>query len=354
MTDTETEKETGSNWTLYIKIISLPSLFLLCFVFGIFPYVIKKCRMNQSFLSYANTFSGGLFFGIGEFHLLAEGVEKLSKYSKLPLPFFLASLGYSLILFIQKVIFGYLVPNAEEFGEHFSEENKEYINDDSKRNQELNIHEKKNESKSDLENIIDKKEEKEKYLNENEKEDSRKMPLLNSEGNFTLTINTSRMNSTNSKEIQILKKKKLSGFIMLLALSIHGVFECLALGIQTDFKNTLFLFIALMIHKWAEAFALGIFFVQAKLSQKHYFMLITFFSLVGPVGVFLGILLSTTASECVEGIFLSISTGTFLYVACSEVIVEEFSTPIKRYLKFFLYLMGGIFAAGLTLFEYLA
>ena len=81
--------------------------------------------------------------------------------------------------------------------------------------------------------------------------------------------------------------------------------------------------------------------------------MILFFALIGPIGVFLGILLSTTASECIEGIFLSISTGTFLYVACSEVIVEEFSTPSKRYLKFLLYLVGGVFAAGLTLFEYL-
>ena len=57
----------------------------------------------------------------------------------------------------------------------------------------------------------------------------------------------------------------------LLALSIHGMFECLALGIQVNFNNTLFLFIALMIHKWAEAFALGIFFVQARLIKKHYY-----------------------------------------------------------------------------------
>ena len=57
-------------------------------------------------------------------------------------------------------------------------------------------------------------------------------------------------------------------------------------------------------------------------------------------------------SELVEGVFLCISTGTFLYVACSEVIVEEFSTPKKRYLKFSLYLLGVILAAGLTLFEH--
>ena len=107
---------------LILKIISIPSLFLLCFVFGIMPFAIKKCRMNEAFLSFANTFSGGLFFGIGQFHLLNEGVEKLEKYSKLPWPYFLAASGYSLILFIQKVVFGYIVPSAEQ-----NLENKEKI-----------------------------------------------------------------------------------------------------------------------------------------------------------------------------------------------------------------------------------
>ena len=65
---------------LILKIISIPSLFLLCFIFGILPYAITSCRMNESFLSFANTFSAGLFFGIGQFHLLNEGVEKLSEY----------------------------------------------------------------------------------------------------------------------------------------------------------------------------------------------------------------------------------------------------------------------------------
>ena len=346
MKETEIENE-DTNWNLYLKIISVPSLFLLCFIFGIFPYVIKKCRMNESFLSYANTFSGGLFFGIGEFHLLAEAVEKLSKYSKLPLPFFLASLGYSLILFIQKVIFGYLVPTAEELEEQFGEkdEEKEIREISNDENEKMN-------SKPDLDYKIDENEDDQKKESKNEKENSQKMSLLNnSESIVKLTVHSTRTTIKERKEQINIKKKRLSGFVMLLALSIHGMFECLALGIQTSFKNTLFLFIALMIHKWAEAFALGIFFVQAKLTQKNYYLLIIFFSLVGVV---IGILLSTTTSECVEGVLLSISTGTFLYVACSEVIVEEFSTPIKRYLKFLLYFMGGIFAAGLTLFEYLA
>ena len=327
--------------TLKIKIISIPSLFLLCFLFGIFPYIIKKCRMNNSFLSYANTFSGGLFFGIGIFHLLSEGVEKLSKYSDLPIPYFLASLGYSFILFIQKVIFGYLVPNAEN-----------YLKKDEKQQMSLEYNFETHNFEEEDEN-----EENENIDGKNNQSDIKLNLLIQKEDNNQIDVNcstnTTRTTTADSIELKILQKKKLSGFIMLLALSIHGLFECLALGIQNNSKNTLFLFIALMIHKWAEAFSLGIFFVQAKLAKKNYYLLIIFFAIIGPIGVLLGIILSKTANEFIEGVFLCISTGTFLYVACSEVIVEEFSTPDKRYLKFFLYLMGTIFAGGLTVFEYL-
>ena len=322
--------------TLILKIISIPSLFALCFIFGIFPYTIQRCRMNESFLSYANTFSGGLFFGIGQFHLLAEGVEKLSEYSKLPLSYFLAAFGYSFILFIQKVIFGYLLPNAEN-----------YLKDSSK-----------------LQNNAEKEYEDNEFGNEEEEKetDIKEQKLAKLMATYSEPENNSKLNMINSSarttcnldliEKQIIQQKKLSGFIMLLALSIHGLFECLALGIQSSFKNTLFLFIALMIHKWAEAFTLGIFFVQAKLQKKNYYLLILFFAFIAPVGISLGIILLKTTNEIVEGVFLCISTGTFLYVACSEVIVEEFSTPKKRYLKFALYLIGIFFAVGLTLFEH--
>ena len=331
-----------TNWTLRIKFISIPSLFLLCFSFGIFPYAIKKCRTNNSFLSYANTFSGGLFFGIGQFHLLAEGVEKVSKYTNLPIPYFLAALGYSLILFIQKVIFGYLVPNAEEYLKKNEKQQKDMEND-------ININHFR-------ENTFENEDEEENIKNDKEENMKRLSLIVSTDENNDVKLdvnNSTRTTAADSVELKILQKKKLSGFIMLLALSIHGLFECLALGIQTDYKNTLFLFIALMIHKWAEAFALGIFFVQAKLTKKNFYLLIVFFALIGPIGVLLGIVLTKTTSEFVEGVCLCISTGTFLYVACSEVIVEEFSTPVKRYLKFFLYLVGGVLAAGLTLFEYL-
>ena len=40
-------------------------------------------------------------------------------------------------------------------------------------------------------------------------------------------------------------------------------------------------------------------------------------------------------------IFSSIAAGTFLYIACSEMIVEEFSVQGGRYWKLLAYILGA-------------
>lgn len=70
------------------------------------------------------------------------------------------------------------------------------------------------------------------------------------------------------------------------------------------------------------------------------------------MGIGLGLILSGS-SKLVEGLILAISTGTFIYVAASEVIVEEFAVTKYKFSKFFLYLIGGIFVGGLAMVEVL-
>ena len=41
-----------------------------------------------------------------------------------------------------------------------------------------------------------------------------------------------------------------------------------------------------------------------------------------------------------EIVFGCLAAGTFLYIACSEVIIEEFSMPDQKYLKLFVFLIG--------------
>lgn len=78
------------------------------------------------------------------------------------------------------------------------------------------------------------------------------------------------------------------------------------------------------------------------------------FSLFTPIGISLGIILSNFESKVLEGIVLAMSSGTFIYVAASEVIVEEFAVTKYKFQKFFAYLIGGILVAGLSLIEKLS
>jgi len=47
------------------------------------------------------------------------------------------------------------------------------------------------------------------------------------------------------------------------------------------------------------------------------------FAITAPIGIIIGIAI-TKSNLVVDVIFLSISGGTFIYVACTEVIVEQF------------------------------
>jgi len=46
-------------------------------------------------------------------------------------------------------------------------------------------------------------------------------------------------------------------------------------------------------------------------------------------------------------VFLALSGGTFLYVACSEIIVHEFDRGSMRLLKMFLVVLGGVLIGAL-------
>ena len=109
------------------------------------------------------------------------------------------------------------------------------------------------------------------------------------------------------------KSSGITPYILLLALGFHGFFEGMALGIQSDMQNTLSLFLAIAAHKWAASLTLGISFVKAGLDKKQLIISVLIFAFIGPVGVAFGLILSETANDYLQGIFLAISVGTFFY-----------------------------------------
>ena len=61
---------------VFILIVFLESL-----IFGIVPQKWKRCRKNETMLSVANAFSGGVFLAIAFVHIIPESARLYYEYS---------------------------------------------------------------------------------------------------------------------------------------------------------------------------------------------------------------------------------------------------------------------------------
>lgn len=174
-----------------------------------------------------------------------------------------------------------------------------------------------------------------------------------------VNVNDNNLNIKNLPSSESIKEHKdhifhptsnITPYILLIALSIHGSIEGIALGVMNSLKDCSILFTAILLHKWAEAFALGISFYKSGTEKHNFIKMIILFTLFGPLGIIIGMIFSD-AGYLIKGIMLAISGGTFIYVAASEIIVEEFSLSKKINIKYLWFLFGGIITFLLTFIE---
>lgn len=343
------ELEDNSLQIKLVKGLGLAGIFIVCLIFGIIPKKFEIFRKNPMMISLTNAFSGGLFLGIGLLHLLPDANHLINHYYEdknkkkprhanhydpnappFPFAFITVFVIYGVMLFIEKVAF----PDIEEekASSIYQEENEEEVKKNIKDlGQMLN---EEGEEKPNEEN------EEENEENESKKEKGSKKEK------FKMSLEVSNADKGTGKN-------KLNSYILMVALSFHGAFECLALGIQNDLNAAIILVIALLIHKWAEALTVGIAFIRGGLSNLAFYILMVIFCLIGPIGGIVGALLATNVNYLVQGILIAVSVGTFLYISCSEVISEEFASKDYKYAKYFLFIFGGFCAFALNLFEYL-
>lgn len=331
------EEEGNSTKLKLIKGFGLVAIFIICIIFGIIPKRTKCCQSNPLIISLSNAFSGGLFLGIGLLHLLPDANYLIKTYYKnkkknpasnhtdpdeppFPIGFITVFIIYGLMLFIEKVAF----PDIE----HEKAES---------------IYSKENDEEEEEEDDEEKKKVKE--IKSPILRESDAQPAKEEKKEDMLSLEITKGDKT--------AKNKLNSYILMVALSFHTAFECLALGIQGDVNAAIILVIALVIHKWAEALTVGIAFIKGKLSTVAYYVLMVIFCALGPIGGVVGFFLTDNVNELVQGILISVSVGTFLYISCSEVISEEFDNKEHKYFKFFVFIIGGFCAFALNLFEYL-
>ena len=108
---------------------------------------------------------------------------------------------------------------------------------------------------------------------------------------------------------------------------------------------------AIVIHKGTAALALGISLVKTFPNDFRLCRILIFiFSLATPLGIGIGMLVADSG-DVTTVIFNSLAAGSFVYIACSEVIVEEFSIPGNRFIKLLVFLLGAGIITCLWFFD---
>ena len=97
------DKDNGGTPNILVKIGSLVLLLAMAIGFGVMPYFIQSCRKSNKFLGLSNAFSGGIFLGMGLFHILPESAEMLKDLCDAPIAYFCSFAAYAIILFVEKI-----------------------------------------------------------------------------------------------------------------------------------------------------------------------------------------------------------------------------------------------------------
>merc|ERR1712142_1377348 len=121
----------------------------------------------------------------------------------------------------------------------------------------------------------------------------------------------------------------LRGFLVILALSLHAVFEGVALGITRTEHSVWLLFFAIASHKFVISFCVGMQFVSSGIKVVLTVIYVSTFSIISPIGAGIGIALSETVTSEADmqtsfvTVLQGLATGTLLYVVFFEVIEKE-------------------------------
>eukprot|EP00760_Papus_ankaliazontas_P017704 PhM_4_TR1736/c0_g1_i2/m.86879/K14709/SLC39A1_2_3, ZIP1_2_3; solute carrier family 39 (zinc transporter), member 1/2/3 len=130
-------------------------------------------------------------------------------------------------------------------------------------------------------------------------------------------------------------------YVLMIALMIHGLTEGLALGVESDGDDVLVLFWAILAHKWAASLSLGISLAKSALTKAKSFVLIATFALATPIGIALGWIAQEVLPSHAEGYLLALSSGTFIYVGASVIVIDEFVKGKRQWGKLLAFMVGA-------------
>jgi len=313
-----------------LKIVILFTLLVLTFVASILPLIAQKLsdhrrlpssrrRQCRAVVSILSCFAAGVFIGVCLLDLFPEVQSKIhsvmsdaSISSEFPVAEFVVIIGFLLLLFVEQFVLTWKagVPTGGEFAPLISDF-------DSLSSSYSSI------GPPSLQQEV-------------------AGPSFDVDSHNRLTADCLTEASANlepEEEEQVYSDPSshsvVRSLMLVVALSLHSLFEGLAIGLQPTFDATMQLFLALALHKCIIAFSLGLNMVQSKLTTRAIIISSVTFSVASPLGAAIGLAIvdtwsNGTASNATIGALQGIACGTFLYIIFFEILPHEFMKKRAR------------------------
>ncbi|UYV72566.1 SLC39A1 [Cordylochernes scorpioides] len=316
-----------------LKGLSLFLLFILTFFFCAFPlFLVKKFEAHLSanskrivdrVISFLNCFGGGVFLAACLLHLFPESVEEMEKVlsynasanasdhhghshedgeHKNFWPYLVMSLGFLLVLFVEQVTLSF---------------KKDHDHDESRREMR---------SASVSVRAI-----------------ATSISLSKEEAaNLEISLEEKESNVGHSHLPQ--NGSVLGSIMLVLALSLHSIFEGMAIGFEESPGSVAHLLCAVLIHKCIIAFTLGLNLIQTSFRWTIVLLCNFIFSVMSPLGVAIAMVVTTVHDKeeryLVTPVLQALASGTFLYVTFFEILPHEINSNRDRILKQFFLNLG--------------
>ena len=331
--------------SLAAKIISLTSLFILTFIAGVIPLRLRRNDQNgansskdlrrKQLISLSTCFAGGAFFASSMLELLpmverefAAVLKEAKIKTDFPVSEFGISVGFFLILILEQII--HVMKDKSE--KHPTKHS--FVDAGFQVQREQNIIE-RDSGESDYDD--DEHEHGVGHHNPHHNHGNNIETSDHHHDHSIMFVNTDTKHQN--------QRHYLRSYLLLTALSIHALFEGLAVGLFQNVDSMVELLGALIIHKCILAFSIGINLVQHSFPPSMIIKSALLFSVMSPVGLGFGILLlkytSATLGHIFSAIFQAIATGTFLYVTFFEIFFHELnSKECHKLLKVLLMILG--------------
>lgn len=308
----------GAVPALDVKLGALALLLSVTLLFGITPLFLVRCTHNpelrRRILSLTSCFAGGVFFATCLLDLLPDYLDGINKAFdnagiklQFPLPEFIMAMGFFLVLILEQILLSF----------------------------------KSSSSSSSLSPAVF--DERRALLDSSS--DSIQSPESHPHSHPHNHHRGSTSEESGHLHVDFTSQSALRAFILVFSLSLHSIFEGLAVGLVEEEKQVMEICLALMIHKCIIAVSLCFRLIQGRIRRAVAAGCLLLFSVMSPLGIVIGVGLteetkSSLKQQIVRCSLEGFAGGTFIYITFMEILPHELQGNRNNMPKVCMMLLG--------------